>query len=352
MVKNLVVAPPQLGRISIGMTVERNGKKLPQKTDSIRVTGNAMIAGEWIDHPAMAKLKKDEQGKVREIPVRILFDAPDSNLQSSYSCFNTKGQQLCVGDGESAKRREAGKVEQVVCPGPEFCSFAAANRCKLYSRFTVGIDDGSYEANPTAGFVFRSTGWNSAKALTAQLGVFSASCGGKMSGFPAILKIRAKSSSMSMKSMFFYLDLAPQGGLIEAVKATMERRKAMEEAGVQWDQIESSVTAGLNASAFAEDGEDGSSIVQEFFSDDVVDQATGEILPANAPAEAALSEDDVQVVKTSLGKMGRSIASLNTWLGRPEDAPLATMGVDNFTKVKGALGIKPVVSDGAMAATA
>ena len=339
MIKNLVVSPPQLGRISIGMVVERNGKKMPQKTDSIRVTGNAMVNGEWFDHPAMAKLTKDEQGKVREIPIRILFDAPDSNLQSNYSCFNTKGQQVCVGDGETAKRRESGKVEQVECPGPDFCSFAAANRCKLYSRLTVGIDDGSYEANPTAGFTFRSTGWNSAKALTAQLNVFSAACGGKMSGFPAIMKLRAKSSAMSMKSIFYYLDLVPQGGLVEAVKTTLARRKALEETGIQWDMVEKSVTEGLNASVFAEDGENGQSIVQEFFGDEI-NQETGEVLVPENQAETALSEDDVNAIKEGLGKAGRSIASLNAWLGRAEDAPLAVMGAVAFTKVKAALNLQ------------
>ena len=172
-----------------------------------------------------------------------------------------------------------------------------------------------------------------------------------MAGFPADLVIRAKSSSASMKSMFFYLDLVPRGGLIKAVSETLARRRDMEEAGVTWDQVEETVEAALNASVFAEDGENGQAIVNEFFADEV-DTETGEIHETSSKVDVVLTEAEVELIKVGLLKAGKSIASLNSWLGRQEDEPLATMGVDNFTKVKGALGIKPVVSDGAMAAAA
>ena len=353
MVKNLVAGPSQLGRISIGRT---NEKGLPEKCDSMRVTGNSRVQKSWIDHPVMALLNKNKEGKIHSIPVRILFDRPANNLQTAYTSFDTKGRQVCVGDGDKAKRRENGAVTEVLCPGPELCEFGQKNRCKLFSRFTVGIDVGKdeigmYEMNPTAGFVFRSTGWNTAKQLQAQLGSFSAACGGKMAGFPADLVIRAKSSSASMKSMFFYLDLVPRGGLIKAVSETLARRRDMEEAGVTWDQVEETVEAALNASVFAEDGENGQAIVNEFFADEV-DTETGEIHETSSKVDVVLTEAEVELIKVGLLKAGKSIASLNSWLGRQEDEPLATMGVDNFTKVKGALGIKPVVSDGAMAAAA
>ena len=344
-VKNLVVAPSQLGRISIGRVVEKNGKQMPEKCDSIRITGNSMVNKTWVDHPVMLTITPDTTGKIRSIPVRVLFDAPDNNLQTSYSCFDTKGRQVCVGDGAVAKRREAGGMSEVVCPGPELCQFGQQNRCKLYSRLTIGIDVDAegygYESNPTAGFVFRSTGWNSAKQLQAQLAMFSAACGGKMAGFPADLVIRAKSSSMSMKSMFYYLDFVPKGGLVSAVMGTLARRKQMVDSGVTWERVEEAVASGLAQSAFAEDGEDGQSIVQEFFGDgDVVDTATGEVLSPAPVVEAVLSEAETELIKAGLAKAGRSITSLNTWLGRPEDAPLSTMGEATFLKVKAALGLK------------
>ena len=344
-VKNLVVSPSQLGRISIGRVVEKNGKNIPEKCDNIRVTGNAMVNKTWVDHPVMASITPDATGKIRSIPVRVLFDAPDNNLQTSYSCFDTKGRQVCVGDGAVAKRREGGAMTEVVCPGPELCPFGQQNRCKLYSRLTIGIDVDAegygYESNPTAGFVFRSTGWNSAKQLQAQLAMFSAACGGKMAGFPADLVIRAKSSSMSMKSMFYYLDLVPKGSLVSAVMGTLARRKQMDESGVTWERVEEAVASGLAQSAFAEDGEDGQSIVQEFFGDgDAVDTATGEVLSPAPVVEPVLSEAETDLIKAGLAKAGRSITSLNTWLGRPEDAPLSTMGEAAFMKVKAALGLK------------
>lgn len=345
-VKNLVVAPSQLGRISIGKMVEKNGKNLPEKCDSIRVTGNTMVNKEWVDHPVMSSIAQDASGKIRTIPVRVLFDNPENNLQTDYSCFDTSGRQVCVGDGSVAKRRESGVMSEVVCPGPELCAFGKQNRCKLFSRLTIGIDvdaDGyGYENNPTAGFVFRSTGWNSAKQLQAQLAMFSAACGGKMAGFPANLVIRSKSSSMSKKSMFFYLDLVPQGGLVSAVMDTLTRRKQMEDAGITWERVEESVAHGLGQSVFAEDGEDGQSIVQEFFGDDAVDSVTGEIV--SQATQTVLTEADVELVKAGLTKAGKSIAELNAWLGRAQDLPLATMGEVAFQKVKSALGLNQPIA--------
>ena len=121
MIKNMVIAPIQNGRISIGALVERNGKTLPQKLDSIRVTGNTMVSKNWVDHPVMKTLPVGEDGKLRTIPIRILFDKLESNISANFTCFDEKGRQLCVGDGATAKRKEKGGIDQIACPKPEFC---------------------------------------------------------------------------------------------------------------------------------------------------------------------------------------------------------------------------------------
>ena len=38
MLKGLALAPPVIGRISIGRVVERNGKRLPEKDDEFTIT--------------------------------------------------------------------------------------------------------------------------------------------------------------------------------------------------------------------------------------------------------------------------------------------------------------------------
>ena len=43
MIKGLAITPPVLGRIAIGHTVERNGKRLPSKDDQFTITSQIHI---------------------------------------------------------------------------------------------------------------------------------------------------------------------------------------------------------------------------------------------------------------------------------------------------------------------
>lgn len=124
MLKGLAITPPVIGRISIGRVVERNGNRLPEKDDQFTLTTQVQNRGEWILHPLNESLRKTNPGKLRSIPVRLLFNDPDLNLRAEYTLFDREtGRPVCVGNGERCKRVEDGGIAILPCPSPEACQF-------------------------------------------------------------------------------------------------------------------------------------------------------------------------------------------------------------------------------------
>ena len=114
MLKGLAITPPVIGRISIGRVVERNGKRLPEKDDQFTLTSQVQNREGWILHPLDEALRKDAGGKLRSIPVRMLFNDPALNLRADYSLFDrTTGRPMCVGNGESCRRAGKDGIEKL-----------------------------------------------------------------------------------------------------------------------------------------------------------------------------------------------------------------------------------------------
>ena len=106
MIKGLSITPPVLGRISIGRVIERNGKRLPEKDDQFTITSQIQTKEGWLPHPLDEALRKSNPtGKLRSIPITLLFNDPDLNLRAEYSMFDrTTGRPMCVGNGETCRR--------------------------------------------------------------------------------------------------------------------------------------------------------------------------------------------------------------------------------------------------------
>ena len=89
MIKGLTITPPILGRITIGKVVEKNGKRLPEKDDQFTITSQVQSKDGWIKHPLDDKLRQTKaNGKLRQIPVRMLFNTPELNLRAEYTLFD------------------------------------------------------------------------------------------------------------------------------------------------------------------------------------------------------------------------------------------------------------------------
>lgn len=170
MLKGLAITPPVIGRISIGRVVEKDGKRLPEKDDQFTLTTQVQQRGEWMLHPLNETLRKAMPGKLRAIPIRMLFDDPDLNLRAEYSCFDHEsGRPVCVGNGETCRRAGEAGIEELPCPSPDGCAFGQGHR-KPYGRLNVLIGD----EDEMGSFIFRTTSYNSIRTLAARLHYFSA----------------------------------------------------------------------------------------------------------------------------------------------------------------------------------
>lgn len=266
MLKGLALTPPVIGRISIGRVVEKNGKRLPEKDDEFTVTSQVQTKDGWVNHPMDETLRKTAGTKLRNIPVRLLFDDPDLNLRANYSLFDRQsGRPLCVGNGETCRRSTASGIQSLPCPSPDSCDLAKGGYCKPYGRLNVRIGDD----DELGSFVFRTTGFNSIRTLSARLKYFHAVSGGQLSTLPLELRLRGKSTSQSHRAPIYYVDLTVKSGMtmadaIASAKAENDVRKA---SGFDQAALDEAAKQGFADGAFEESEEDGASVVEEFFPD-------------------------------------------------------------------------------------
>lgn len=275
-VSGMVFPIPTIGAIRIGEALERNGKRLPNKTDYFTITSLAKKQGKWVDHPVVRKLRADSEGasqgeglqeagespaqkKLRAIPVRMLTNSPDLILRARYEAMHrTQGHIACAGDGESAKRRmQDGSIEEVECRGPDHCQFAKAaeHPCRFFGRLNVQID-GQDDTSST--FILRTSSVNTLRTLYSKLWAFHARYGGLLRGIPFMLRLRGKSTPKSFGSIFYFVDLTLADGVtdIDAIKAARELASLEAEVGLNQAAFEQSLREGLASGAFEDTPED------------------------------------------------------------------------------------------------
>ncbi|KAF1691556.1 hydrolase or metal-binding protein [Pseudoxanthomonas jiangsuensis] len=282
MLKGLAITPPVVGRISIGRVVERNGKRLPEKDDQFTLTSQVQNRDGWVLHPLDEVLKREAGGKLRTLPVRLLFNDPALNLRADYSLFDrTSGRPMCVGNGETCRRVGDEGIEGLPCPGPDACRFGAGD-CKAYARFNVVIDEG--QDDTLGSFVLRTTSFNTIRTLAARLHYFSAVSGGRLACLPLELKLRGKSTTMSRRAAIYYVDLVVRSGL--SLEQAIEEARALElrrqDAGFDQAALDKAARQGFANGAFEELDEDVPAVVEEFYPESCapVEAETVQAVPA------------------------------------------------------------------------
>ncbi|MCV2370015.1 recombination directionality factor [Roseateles oligotrophus] len=275
MLKGLALTPPIVGRISIGKVVERNGKRLPEKDDEFTLTSQVQNKDGWVPHPLNETLRQANT-KLRQIPVRLLFDDPDLNMRASYSLFDRQtGRPLCVGNGETCRRSTNSGIQSMPCPTPEGCELAQKG-CKPFGRLNVRIGDD----DELSTFVFRTTGFNSIRTLSTRLRYFHAVSGGLLSTLPLELRLRGKSTTQSHRAPIYYVDLTLRGGMtmqegIAQARTDWDARKA---SGFDQMALDATARQSLGDGMFEESAEDSVDIVEEFYPDAADQEVTREAL--------------------------------------------------------------------------
>lgn len=296
MLKGLAITPPILGRITIGKLVDNNGKRLPQKDDQFTITSQLQTKEGWIRHPLDEQLRSEQEGKLRRIPIRLLFNDPDLNLRAEYALFDRQtARPLCVGDGEQCKRRTRDGMETLDCLSPDGCPLAQGGACKPYGRLNVLIGDD----DPLGSFIFRTTGFNSIRTLAARLAYFKAISGNRLACLPLELRLRGKSTRQSRGTPIFYVDITLREGwtledtLSEAQRLDQER----EATGFDQKALDRAAKAGFANGAFEDSAEESADVVEEFYPDAPVHLPGG--TDANAPVTLA---DKLQARSQQSGK--------------------------------------------------
>ncbi|EOV2221007.1 TPA: hydrolase or metal-binding protein [Pseudomonas aeruginosa] len=259
MLKGLAITPPVIGRISIGKVVEKNGKRLPEKDDQFTITTQVQVRDHWLLHPIDEELRKAQGGKIRSIPIRLLFNAPDLNFRAEYYLFDRQtGRPLCVGNGETCRRRGKDGVESMPCPSPDGCPLAKGGACKPYGRLNVAIGD----EDSLGSFVFRTTGFNSIRTLAARLQYLQAISGNRLACLPLELRLRGKSTRQSHGLPIFYVDITVRNGMSieEALHHAREVDEARQAAGFDQSSLDAAAHLGLANGAF-EDSEDTCEVI-------------------------------------------------------------------------------------------
>lgn len=267
MLKGLALTPPIVGRIAIGRVVEKNGKRLPEKDDEFTLTSQIQARDGWINHPLDETLRSGSTGKLRSIPVRLLFDDPDLNLRAQYSLFDrTNGRLLCAGNGQTCRRMTDMGMQSLPCPSPELCEIGSEGQCKPYGRLHVRVGD----EDELGSFVFRTTGYNSIRTLAVRLRYFAAVSGGLLSAMPLELRLRGKSTTMSRRAPIYYVDLTVRGGMKLAEAISFAKTHAQERLDCGFDQsgLDAAARSCLSEGGFEETSEDMAAVLEEFFAQD------------------------------------------------------------------------------------
>lgn len=298
MLKGLAITPPVLGRISIGKVIEKNGKRLPEKDDQFSITTQVQSKDGWLPHPFDEGIRKAQGGKIRSIPIRLLFNDPDLNFRAEYSLFDRNtGRPLCVGDGENCKRQSAEGIKSLPCPSPDGCALAKGGACKPYGRLNVAIGDD----DPLGSFVFRTTGFNSIRTLSARLHYFQAVSGNRLACLPLELRLRGKSTRQSHGAPIYFVDLTTRSGMTLAEALAEARETDAERQAAGFDQMALDLAArdGLGNGAFEESEDEGSTVVDEFFPLAKVPDAGGEVTIPEATPVNSLAEKLEERVRRS-----------------------------------------------------
>ncbi|HFH3443538.1 hypothetical protein [Pseudomonas aeruginosa] len=264
MLKGLAITPPVLGRISIGKVVEKNGKRLPEKDDQFTITSQVQLRDGWVAHPFDEELRKAQEGKIRRIPIRLLFNAPELNFRAEYCLFDRQtGRPVCVGNGETCKRRGQDGIASLPCPSPDACSLAKGGACKPYGRLNVVIGD----EDALGSFVFRTTGFNSIRTLAARLQYLQAISGNRLACLALELRLRGKSTRQSHGSPIFYVDITVRSGM--AMEVALQQARELDElrqaSGFDQAALDATARLGFANGAFEDSEDEGTAIVDEFF---------------------------------------------------------------------------------------
>lgn len=300
-IKNMVPQLLEFGKIKIGNKgkLVRDTFRMPQKLDHFIVTTTEKDNDDnfILDTELMEKLMKPNNlEKLTSIPVILLYNDIDLNFVSRYVCYRG-ATRWCSGDGETAYRINAKNVqEKIECPC-ERCENTypgedgkGKGKCKASGCLSVLIQGAEVVGGV---WKYRTTGYNSVRAITASLLLIKNQTGGLLAGLPLEMIVRPKktTSPIDGKPVTIYIVTLIYRGTPQALRK-LAYDVATEEAAhrLKLGDVESEVRKMLTTSVDDEIvGGDEVEHAEEFYPEDIkVEDFEGEdirILPPDPEPE-------------------------------------------------------------------
>ena len=283
-IKGLTPQLAETGKIKIGekgeIKTSSQGKQFaqPRKLDHIIITTMQRdAAGRLMPDAALMSQLQPENGKLTEIPVRLLYDDIDLNFQTRYACY--RGNRCwCSGDGEAAQRftGENGKYQEVPCPCERIDPYyTGQDRCKILGTLQVLI-----EGTDRIGGVwkFRTTSWNTVNAVLSSLALIKTIAGGPLAGIPLWLVLSPKTVTVpttGQNMVVFVVSLEFRGPEQELAELGYDIAKRRIEHRVKMEQIEAQARRMLlppHAEPIEEQAETGAEFYPEGMTDPGVEE--------------------------------------------------------------------------------
>lgn len=292
--KNLRPVLTERGKIKIGVkgatrkSSQGNDFQPPQKLDHFVVT---TLARDDSDN-----FRRDEEihralgDKPTSIPVRLIFDDIDMNMQTRYVAF--EGRTIwCQGDGERATRGN----ETIECPCRNLDRDYDEKRerlgpvCKINGRLQVIIDNA---AGVGGVWVFRTTSWNTVQGLVSSMALIANITGGRLAGVPLDLTVRPKQATdpKGRQQTIYVVGLEYRGSMDELRERAYQAALQDAQQGERLQNVRLAAAKMIAAPVVAPDEE--SDVVEEFYPEQakkaVEREAPIESGPIQDPADAML----------------------------------------------------------------
>jgi hypothetical protein len=115
-------------------------------------------------------------------------------------------------------------------------------------------------------FIFRTTGYNSIRTLTARLHYYQAVSGNLLAALPLELRLRGKSTAQSHRTPIYYVDLTIREGttMEEAIRQARELHLRRVESGFDQSALDKAAKEGLVNGQFEESEEELAEVTDEF----------------------------------------------------------------------------------------
>ncbi|MDD2904633.1 MAG: hypothetical protein PHU44_19550 [Syntrophales bacterium] len=288
-IKNLVPRLAERGKIKIGergeIRTSQQGKQFsqPKKLDHFVVsTMQRDAAGRLLPDLELMRKLSPQGGKLKELPVMLLYNDPDINFQTRYACYI--GNRLwCCGNGEDAQRLEQdGKYQPVPCPCLRLeANYTGKDKCKPNGTLQVllqGVDriGGVWK--------FRTTSWNSVNSIMSSLKLIQAITGGVLAGIPLKLVLSPKTVTIpgtGQNMIVYVVSLEFSGTEQELAKIGYDIAKRRADHKAKMDLIEAEARKALEH--LEETPEEMREVQEEFYPEGV----TIEVQPEAAPESEA-----------------------------------------------------------------